>query len=368
MREAVGREVIEPATEDVRRSRRGVGRRSGVPDRTINVALLALVVLAVTTGGLAFGLGTGAVAVVVAAHGIVGLGVVLLSWRKWWIARRGLSRREATSTWPSLLLAVLVVVALVSGVLHATGLVLRYGPMSDMQVHVGSALLALPLLAWHVVARRTVPGRQDLTRRNLVRASLLIGSAGAAWASVEAVSQLAGWRGADRRATGSFEVASHDPDGLPSIIWLTDPRLELSPEDWTVTVVGAESRRLRLSDLASLPGAGTAVTATIDCTSGWWSEQDWAGVPVADLVGSVRASARSVVVTSATGYARRFPLRDLDRLLLATSYEGRPLAPRHGFPARLVAPGRRGFWWVKWVTHIELSATPWWRQSPYPLQ
>jgi len=75
-----------------------------------------------------------------------------------------------------------------------------------------------------------------------------------------------------------------------------------------------------------------------------------------------------VVVTSRTGYARRFPVRDVPHLLLATGYEGRPLAARHGSPARLVAPGRRGFWWVKWVTGIEVSDLPWWRQSPFPLQ
>ena len=47
--------------------------------------------------------------------------------------------------------------------------------------------------------------------------------------------------------------------------------------------------------------------------------------------------------------------------------DGRPLSHGHGFPARLVAPGRRGFWWVKWVTDIEVSDRPWWWQSPFPL-
>jgi DMSO/TMAO reductase YedYZ molybdopterin-dependent catalytic subunit len=74
-----------------------------------------------------------------------------------------------------------------------------------------------------------------------------------------------------------------------------------------------------------------------------------------------------VVVTSATGYGRRFPLGERRRLLVATRVGGRPLAPGHGFPARLVAPGRRGFWWVKWVDRIEVSAGPPWWQPPFPL-
>ena len=342
--------------------------RHGMAGRPTNVALLVLLGLATLTGALNFALGTGWVVWPTVAHGVTGLAVVLLAGWKWGIARRGVARRDLGSTWPSLLLAVLVVVALVSGVLHATGLVLTYGPLDDMQVHVGAGLLALPLLVWHTIARGPVPGRQDLTRRNLLRAGLLLGSAGAAWATVEAVSDVLGLPGADRRVTGSFEQASHDPARMPSIIWLTDPRLELAPGEWELTVVAATTRSWTLDELAAHPTAGTSRRAVIDCTSGWWSEQDWSGVPVATLVGEPAPGARSLVVTSATGYARRFPMRDLDHLLLATGYEGRPLAPRHGFPARLVAPGRRGFWWVKWVTRIELSDVPWWRQSPYPLQ
>jgi DMSO/TMAO reductase YedYZ molybdopterin-dependent catalytic subunit len=76
---------------------------------------------------------------------------------------------------------------------------------------------------------------------------------------------------------------------------------------------------------------------------------------------------RSFVVVSATGYARRFPIGDAASMLLATKANERPLSVGHGSPARLVAPGRRGFWWVKWVERIETSGTPWWWQSPFPL-
>jgi hypothetical protein len=31
------------------------------------------------------------------------------------------------------------------------------------------------------------------------------------------------------------------------------------------------------------------------------------------------------------------------------------------------SPGRRGFWWVKWVVSIEVDRAPWWRQPPFPL-
>jgi hypothetical protein len=39
----------------------------------------------------------------------------------------------------------------------------------------------------------------------------------------------------------------------------------------------------------------------------------------------------------------------------------------HGAPVRLLAPGRRGPWWVKWVRSVDLVDRPWWLQLPFPL-
>jgi DMSO/TMAO reductase YedYZ molybdopterin-dependent catalytic subunit len=72
-------------------------------------------------------------------------------------------------------------------------------------------------------------------------------------------------------------------------------------------------------------------------------------------------------VHSVTGYWIRYPASDIDRLLLATNVGGAPLSAGHGYPLRLIAPGRRGYWWVKWVDRIELQATPWWWQPPFPV-
>ena len=61
-------------------------------------------------------------------------------------------------------------------------------------------------------------------------------------------------------------------------------------------------------------------------------------------------------------------MEEAGRYLLATHVGDEPLSHGHGFPLRLVAPGKRGFEWVKWVESIEVNESPKWLQPPLPLQ
>lgn len=347
-----------------------------ISSRRTNVALLALLPIAALTGTLAFALGTPAVApAVVIAHGIAGVGVLVLSPWKSMIVRRGL--RRARSGWPvSLLLGLMVSVTVATGLAHAGGLVRLPLAVTTMQVHVGAALLALPLATWHAIARPSRPRRTDLSRRALLRTAGMAGGAGLLWLGTEAGWALGGTRGTERRFTGSHERGSLDPARMPVTQWMFDRVPQIPAEPWRLRVVPAASAvSYRFVDLPY----GDRVRATLDCTGGWYAEQDWSGVRLDRLIGEAGAfadagvmggagEARSVLVRSVTGYARRFPVSDLPRLWLATRCGGRPLTRGHGAPARLVAPGRRGFWWVKWVNLVAVDDVPAWRQPPFPLQ
>ena len=331
--------------------------------RRTNLALMVLLIGALLTGGLAYATGTGWARLWIVAHGIVGLGIVVLAPWKSVIVRRGLGRRRRG--WLiSLVFAVLVAVAIVSGILHATGILVSLGEITSLQIHVGSAILAIALGLLHVLAKRVRLQRTDVTRRNLLRTGALLGATGVAYAAVEGIVRAASLPGADRRFTGSYETGSFRPEDMPVTQWLNDTVPSIDPGEWRLLVgAGSEAREWTYDELA---GFEDRVRATIDCTGGWFAEQDWEGVRLSRLFPE-GGEARSLSVVSATGYGRRFPVRDIPNLLLATRVGGQPLGAGHGFPARVVAPGRRGFWWVKWVERMELSATPWWWQPPFPV-
>jgi DMSO/TMAO reductase YedYZ molybdopterin-dependent catalytic subunit len=348
-----------------RRIRLRAGRRT-------NVALLALLVLAFASGVAAFGVGTTAPGrLVTLAHGAAGLALVLLVPWKSVIVRRSTALRAAPTREAAagIALGVLLVVSLLAGVVHVLGGYRTYAGLTPMQVHVGAALLAVPPAVLHVLRHRQLPRRTDLSRRTVLRALGLGGGALVAYGGVEAVARTLSLPGQGRRATGSHEVGSGSADAMPVTQWALDRVPAIDPAGWRL-LVDVEGERVAELDLPMLLAMPTDdVQAVLDCTGGWYAEQRWRGVRLDRLLPTpLPPDARSVALVSVTGYERRFPLRDLPSLLVATHLAGAPLSAGHGAPARLVAPGRRGFWWVKWLDHVTVGPQPWWWQPPFPLQ
>jgi Oxidoreductase molybdopterin binding domain/TAT (twin-arginine translocation) pathway signal sequence len=337
-------------------TRRHVPTRPGA--RT-NAALLGLLALAFLTGWLAFAYGTSAARLSLILHATSGVAIlVLLPWKSM-IARRGMGRPRP-GRWASIALGVLVLASIVAGLGHSTGLVLWWGPFSSMEVHVGAALVAVPLGIWHVVARRIRVRSTDLSRRTFLKGGAAVGVAAAVYAGSEIIVRASPLPGAARRFTGSYEAGSFDPAAMPVSSWMFDAIPQHDAGRWMLRTPG---RGWSYSEISTFDDR---LIATLDCTGGFYSTQEWSGVRLDRLLGHTHGG--SIRVVSSSGYDRRFPVSAASSLLLATRCGGYPLDAGHGFPARLVSADRRGFWWVKWVVAIEVDDLPSWWQPPFPLQ
>ena len=323
--------------------------------RRTNLALFALLAAAFATGWISFSLVSTPARVTLVVHALAGVGIALLLPWKTALSSRALQRRRPI-WWASIVFGILLFASLVGGFLHSFGRpYLGLGiDLTAMEVHVGAAIALVPFAAWHTWARWVRPRPTDLVRRNVLRAGALLGAGGIGYVLLPS---------AARAATGSYELGSRQPQLLPSTQWMFDSVPGISLSEWQLHAAG---RTWSYDELAVF---ADELTATIDCTGGWYSEQDWQGARVDRLLERTRTSGvESFVVRSRTGYSRRFPIADAARMLLATRVGGNQLDAAHGFPARLVVPGRRGFEWVKWVDRIELDELPAWWQSPFPLQ
>jgi DMSO/TMAO reductase YedYZ molybdopterin-dependent catalytic subunit len=147
-----------------------------------------------------------------------------------------------------------------------------------------------------------------------------------------------------------------DPERVPPGQYLTErfpvltygrnPRFDLST--WSLSIWGEvdEPYTLRWDELLALPQ--TELTTDIHCVTRW-SKLDtvWVGVPVAEVLerAGVKPGGTHVMAYSDGGYTTNIPLTALydDDVLLAHTYDGKPLEHDHGAPLRLLVP-KRYFW------------------------
>ncbi|CAN5149810.1 sulfite oxidase-like oxidoreductase [soil metagenome] len=163
--------------------------------------------------------------------------------------------------------------------------------------------------------------------------------------------------------------AGYDPARLPPGQYLTEkwpvlhagsiPDADLATWDFSVTGEVDNPIRLTWDELNRLPKV--EVTQDIHCVTRWSRfDATFEGVPwsaIEDLV-EPRSSARFVVAHAEQGYTANVPIAFLrDPLaLLATHADGGPLTPAHGWPLRLVIPGKYFWKSAKWLRGIELSS------------
>lgn len=128
---------------------------------------------------------------------------------------------------------------------------------------------------------------------------------------------------------------------------------------WRLEVDGPRAFQLSLAQLAALQQYEAVLP--IACVEGWSVDGHWAGVRLRDLLDRAAAPpGADIRITSfepAGFYKTTTMPREYARdplTLLALRLGGRPLSVDHGYPARIIAPGRPGVLQTKWVQRIEV--------------
>lgn len=133
----------------------------------------------------------------------------------------------------------------------------------------------------------------------------------------------------------------------------------MAPE-WTLAVVDGTTREVYTrTRLEALPQHD--VELPIACVEGWSQTASWRGPRLSDLLDSVGASPDAHVRISSLQQHGNFGVTDMqpefvrDPLtLVALRLYGEVLDIDHGYPARIIAPGRPGVLQTKWLTRIEV--------------
>jgi DMSO/TMAO reductase YedYZ molybdopterin-dependent catalytic subunit len=163
--------------------------------------------------------------------------------------------------------------------------------------------------------------------------------------------------------------AGYDPARLPPGQYLTEKWPVLHAGDvpdtdlatWDFRVWGEVEAPLALTweQFGELPR--TEHVQDIHCVTRWSRfDTTFRGVHWRDLAPLVRPTpaARFVVAHAEQGFTSNIPLSSLEAelALLATEADGEALAPEHGWPLRLVIPGKYFWKSAKWLRGLELVA------------
>jgi len=170
----------------------------------------------------------------------------------------------------------------------------------------------------------------------------------------------------------------HNPE-LPPGQFLTEdfpvlsagptPRIDTDEWEFTITTENGTVHRWSWADLMALPIEDVATD--IHCVTRWSKlGTSWRGVSLDTLFAGVDTGYGYTMAHSYGGYTTNVPLADLlgGKAWVAFEFDGQPLDPEHGGPARLLVPHLYFWKSAKWVRGIEMHKGDdpgFWEQNGY---
>jgi DMSO/TMAO reductase YedYZ molybdopterin-dependent catalytic subunit len=148
----------------------------------------------------------------------------------------------------------------------------------------------------------------------------------------------------------------YEERGFPVLAAGPTPHTPL--EQWSFRIDGAvdEAKSWTWEEFLALP----AETPTVDihCVTKWSKfDTRWKGVSVDTLLSGVRTEAHFLTAFSDGDYTTNLPVDDVtgSKAWVAYEFDGEPLHPEHGGPARLLVPHLYFWKSAKWVRGLTLT-------------
>ncbi len=142
-------------------------------------------------------------------------------------------------------------------------------------------------------------------------------------------------------------------------------------DEWSFSLVGEldEPRSWTWEELRALPSE--TLTRDIHCVTKWSKfDTAWEGVSVDTLLDGVETEAAFISAFCDGGYTTNLPVEDVTggKAWVAYAFDGEPLEPEHGGPARLLVP-HLYFWksakWVRGITLLDHDEPGFWEGLGY---
>lgn len=137
------------------------------------------------------------------------------------------------------------------------------------------------------------------------------------------------------------------------------PSVDVARWSFTLKVGPKPIARWNWQEFNALPQ--TELVADIHCVTKW-SKLDtaWKGVSIDDLLAAAGVAplpSAFLLAHSEDGYTTNVPAADLvgGKAMVALAYDGKPLAPEHGGPARLLVPHLYFWKSAKWLNALQFT-------------
>lgn len=147
--------------------------------------------------------------------------------------------------------------------------------------------------------------------------------------------------------------------GFPVLSAGPTPRLPTANWRFTLRIGARPVKEWNWEEFAALPR--TTIKRDIHCVTKWSKfDTHWEGVTIDDILADAGLSTPPtpyVLARTVEGYTTNIPTADLigGKAMVATLYEGAPIPPDHGGPARLLVPHLYFWKSAKWVTSLQFT-------------